>query len=483
MRFIIIFLIIYSSLHSQSTLNCKVSESFFEKKNFEENLSYYPLFKNLSKNYPFLNSYIKINFNNFKHYNDLIKSGDILYCENEDRGQKFHFYPSDIFVENQWYLDKINVFSAWDIFKGDSTFFVAVIDSGVDYLHEDLIDNLKYNYKDPINGIDDDNDGYIDNFYGWDFGSNDNDPYIDGLGPLAHGSSVCGIISSKTNNKIGISSPAFNCKYLPVKITNKSGNITDSNSGILYAAYKGASVINCSFGSSVYSKIEEDIINFITDSLDILVVASAGNESTETLIYPASLDNVIGVCAVDENDEKINISNFGNSFKISAPGSSIFCPTIDNNYTYFSGTSLSSAIVSSAAILLRSFFKNENVTEIKNRIINSTDRINKQNIEFINLLGSGRLNIFEAFNYNELKTTNFEIYPNPSNGIFFITFYSNLNNNLNINIYDFLGKKCYSNNLNSNILNSIDISSLKSGNYIIELKNSEISSFKIINKN
>ena len=69
MRFIIIFLIIYSSLHSQSTLNCKVSESFFEKKNFEENLSYYPLFKNLSKNYPFLNSYIKINFNNFKHYN------------------------------------------------------------------------------------------------------------------------------------------------------------------------------------------------------------------------------------------------------------------------------------------------------------------------------------------------------------------------------------------------------------------------------
>ena len=60
-------------------------------------------------------------------------------------------------------MDKINVFSAWDIFKGDSTFFVAVIDSGVDYLHEDLIDNLKYNYKDPINGIDDDNDGYIDN--------------------------------------------------------------------------------------------------------------------------------------------------------------------------------------------------------------------------------------------------------------------------------------------------------------------------------
>ena len=101
-------------------------------------------------------------------------------------------------------FDKIMAPDAWDTAQGDS-FVVAVVDSGVDYMHDDLKDNLAYNYDDPINGLDDDNDGYIDNYYGWDFGSNDHDPVVDGTNFLAHGSSIWRCCAS-TNNAIGAAS-------------------------------------------------------------------------------------------------------------------------------------------------------------------------------------------------------------------------------------------------------------------------------------
>ena len=123
---------------------------------------------------------------------------------------------------------KIKAELSWDFTHGDSTFVVGVVDSGVDYTHEDLQENLAYNYDDPINGVDDDTDGYIDNYYGWDFGSNDHDPMVDGFSFAAHGSTICGIIAASTDNEIGTSSSAFNCRYLPVKITNSSGQIIDT---------------------------------------------------------------------------------------------------------------------------------------------------------------------------------------------------------------------------------------------------------------
>lgn len=393
----------------------------------------------------------------------LVNCGQIAYWE-EKRIQKFHYLPSDSFLDNQWYIEKVNAEQAWDIAKGDSSYFVGVIDSGVDYEHEDMQTQLAYNYQDPINGIDDDQDGYIDNYYGWDFGAEDNIPFVDPGSVQAHGQSISGVIASKTDNAIGTASLGFNCRYLPVKITNEAGVVVNSNQGIIYAALAGAKVINCSFGSHSYSQAEEDIINLITDSLDVLVVASAGNENQNIAVYPAALDNVLGVCAVDKNDVKLSISNYGTYYDISAPANSIYCPTINNQYAYKSGTSVAAAIVSSAAILLRSHFTTESAAEIKQRIIASSDPIANE------LLGNGRLNLLEAFNYQPATNLQVNIYPNPNRGSFNLSISNLKNNAFQLSIYDVLGNLYYREDfsgIGKSFVEKIELANLHNGYYLV----------------
>ncbi len=431
-----------------------------------KNISVSPLFRN-SNNSVFLNSFVQISPTNPTELDAMVEQGILLYWENK-RVQELYFTPSDESFNQQWYLNKINAPEVWDSTQGDSTYFVGVVDSGVDYHHEDLSGNLAYNYADPINGLDDDNDGYIDNFYGWDFGDLDNDPMVSGS--YAHGSVMCGIIAAQTNNTIGTASTAFNCKYLPVKITNIAGLITDTNAGILYAAQMGAKVINCSFGSTEFSQAEADIITYVTDSLDVLIIASAGNNGLNIPIYPASLTNVIGVCAVDEMDQKIPISNYHTSFDISAPGSSIYGPYIENEYSYKSGTSVATGIVSSAAILLRSYFKTESAEEIRIRILNSADYIDDYNPLYLAQLGTGRLNVLNAI--SEISKNTLEIFPNPSRGIFVLELNLIDYGNYQISIFDVLGKLYYRteffvrSKLHTEHLNLQDI---KQGYYTIEI--------------
>ena len=424
----------------------------------------------------FFSSFLSVEVSDEKLLDALVQSGDVLYWE-KNRSQALHFSPSDPLYTNQWYLDKIKAELSWDFTHGDSTFVVGVVDSGVDYTHEDLQENLAYNYDDPINGVDDDTDGYIDNYYGWDFGSNDHDPMVDGFSFAAHGSTICGIIAASTDNEIGTSSSAFNCRYLPVKITNSSGQIIDTNAGIAYAAQMGVKVINCSFGSFEFSQAEADIITYVTDSMDVLVIASAGNEGMNTEVYPAALANVIGVCAVDENDQKITISNYGASFEISAPGESIYGPFVQNQYSFKSGTSVAAAVVSSAAILLRSYFSSENAVEIRNRILYSADPINNLNINYQNLLGSGRLNLLAAFKYNSAKAPLMKFVPNPSNGEFVINFNLVESGNYQISVFDVLGKlyhreEFFAQNKIQQI--SFDFESIKQGYYTVQLTGSEV---------
>ncbi len=402
--------------------------------------------------HPFLSSFIYINTSKTSFLDNLKSSGVLLYWE-YPRMQQFYFEPSDPSFSLQWHLDRIIAPDAWDTAQGDSSFVVAIVDSGVDYMHDDLKDNLAYNYDDPINGLDDDNDGYIDNYYGWDFGSNDHDPMVDGTNFLAHGSSICGVAAASTNNAIGVASPAFNCRYLPVKITNSEGYLIDTNAGILYGAQMGAQVINCSFGSIEFSQAEADVIQYVTDSMDVLVIASAGNEGLNTDVYPAALDNVIGVCALDENDQKTAISNYSENIDIAAPGASIYGPYVQNQYGSNSGTSVAAAIVSGSAILLRSHFPTENAAQIKARLLNSTDDIYPFNQDYQNLLGTGRLNLASALAY-ELEINNTEsakilgisVFPNPTSGQFHLTFQSHSSIEYQLSVFDVLGKLYYREN-------------------------------------
>ena len=426
----------------------------------------------------FFSKFITVEVDDVKRLNTLVESGDILYWEKQ-RKQTLYYSTNDISYSNQWYLDQINIEDVWDITKGDSSFVVGVVDSGVDYTHQDLQSNLAYNYSDPINGLDDDDDGYIDNYYGWDFGSNDNDPMVDGYSFTAHGSTMCGIVAATTNNEIGTSSAAFNCRYLPVKITDNSGQIIDTNVGIAYAALKGVKVINCSFGSLEYSEAEAEIIAYVTDSMDVLVIASSGNEGMNTKVYPASLEHVVGVCAVDEFDKKTTISNFGTSFNISAPGKSIYAPYVQDEYSYKSGTSVAAAVVSSAAILLRSYFHEESVVEIKNRILASAVNINSENELYKNQLGSGRLDLLAAFEYDRNKLPLFSISPNPSAGIFTADFNILASGNYQISVFDVLGKLYHRRDFftdgNSTKIN-FDLDYLTQGFYTIQLTGNGLNS-------
>ena len=427
---------------------------------------------------PFLSSFIYISTSKTSFLDDLKSSGVLMYWEHS-RTQQFYFEPSDPSFSLQWHLDKIMAPDAWDTAQGDSSFVVAVVDSGVDYMHDDLKDNLAYNYDDPINGLDDDNDGYIDNYYGWDFGSNDHDPMVDGTNFLAHGSSICGVAAASTNNAIGAASPAFNCRYLPVKITNSVGYLIDTNAGILYGAQMGAQVINCSFGSIEFSQAEADVIQYVTDSMDVLVVASAGNEGLNTDVYPAALDKVIGVCALDENDQKIPVSNYSENFDIAAPGASIYSPYVQNQYGSNSGTSVSAAIVSGSAILLRSHFPTENTAQITARLLNSTDDIYSVNQDYQNLLGTGRLNLASALAYDlqtndteSAKNPDISVFPNPSSGQFNLTFQSHLGVEYQLSVFDVLGKLYYRDNFfatEENVHKVLSIKDLNRGYYNIQI--------------
>ncbi|MCK4661226.1 MAG: S8 family peptidase [Bacteroidales bacterium] len=304
--------------------------------------------------------------------------------------------PDDNYnVSNQYYLENIMAYQAWDISKGDTNIIIGIIDTGVDIDHEDLIDNIKYNYNDPINGIDDDNDGFTDNFRGWDLGENDNNPQSNAN---HHGVGVSGIAAATTNNSTGISGVSYNCKFLPVKISDEEGNLTMSYEGIVYAAEHGCNIINCSWGGTNKNPYGQDIVNYATYNKNCLVVAACGNNGDESVFYPASFENVISVAATDVNDIKWTGSNYGIYIDISAPGSNIYLTKNDNSYGSGWGTSYASPIISGSAAIIKSFYPQLTALQIGELLKVSTDIIDTitENISYSEKLGSGRINLYKA---------------------------------------------------------------------------------------
>jgi serine protease len=178
-------------------------------------------------------------------YVEPLYQNDLLYTPNDPEAN-----PSN---GQQTYLEVIRAYEAWDIEKSDTSMVIGIVDTGVNMAHEDL-GNIAFNQDDPINGIDDDGDGYIDNFHGWDIADNDSDPTADGH---PHGSPVTGMSSASTNNGIGMAGAGFKSRYLPVKIAETSSQkLTKDYEGVKYAADHGARVINLSWGGAGnYSRV------------------------------------------------------------------------------------------------------------------------------------------------------------------------------------------------------------------------------------
>jgi len=328
--------------------------------------------------------------------NELYNTGLMEYVQPHYIPQLLQHVPNDPLINNQYYLEKIQAFDAWEISVGDTNTVIGIVDTGTDLYHPDLINSIKYNYDDPINGQDSDNDGFVDNFYGWDLGEGNNMPQYNSSG---HGLHVSGISSATADNGTGIAGTGYKSKFLPVKVDDEYGSLTMAYEGIVYAADRGASVINCSWGRFINpGPYALDIINYAIFNRDVLVVAAAGNSNNDRPIYPAAFENVFSVAATDENDIKAGFSSYGITVDISAPGNNIFSTWQNGSYVASGGTSTAAPVVSGAAAILRSYFHDYNALQIAQLMKVTADNIYEisENSDYKELLGAGRLNLYRA---------------------------------------------------------------------------------------
>jgi serine protease len=306
------------------------------------------------------------------------------------------YQPNDPLKTNQYYLSKIQAYQAWDICKGDTNYVIGIVDTGYDFTHLDLVGSVKYNYNDPIDGIDNDNDGYIDNYMGWNMGVWNNNPQ---WGNVGHGVHVSGIAGATPDNGYGIAGVGFHSKLLPVRVDDVNGVLTKTWEGLIYAADHGANVINCSWGSTFSNgQFGQDIINYATYNKGALVVAAAGNSNNERMFYPASFKNVLCVAATKSNDHKWENSSYYWRVDISAPGHDIYSTWPNGQFISSGGTSMAAPIVSGAAALIWSHYPQMLPQQISHIIKNSTDNIYNigNNAQFMHKLGTGRINMYRA---------------------------------------------------------------------------------------
>ena len=302
------------------------------------------------------------------------------------------------YAPNPEHLNKLAVQDAWQYALdndspagGIADVIVAVIDTGVDYNHEDLRNNIWINTAEiPDNGIDDDGNGYVDDVRGWDCVGNDNDPMDDN----GHGTHVAGIVAAE-NNKVGTVGVAFNCKVMVLKAGTSSGyfNNSDIVEAIQYAYMNGASVINMSFGGySISIAVEDALMDAYNQCV---LVAAAGNDSfcnnlscpthapagQVGVCYPAALPYVIGVMSCDNSGiYRSDFSNFDHKpndsveYEVYAPGEAIPSTWPGNKYARLNGTSMAAPTVAGIAALLRSYYTDREVYSnkyIQSQIVNT----------------------------------------------------------------------------------------------------------------
>ena len=305
------------------------------------------------------------------------------------------YTPNDTIFSSQYYINLIQANNAWDINKGDTNIVVGITDTGWEPTHPDLLPNVKINYNDPINGADDDGDGFTDNYMGWDLGSNDNDATFESA---FHGVSVTGLAAATPDNTAGIAGVGFNTKFLPVKISNNVGVLTQAYQGIVYAADHDCFIINCSWGSFNYSQFGQDIIDYATINKGSLVIGAVGNNDLEVTFYPAGYKGVLSVANSNQNDLKSASSNYGYYVDVSAPGENLWTTYPNGSFGLNGGTSMAAPIVAGGAAILKAQFPSYNNVQIAALLQTTADNLNANNPTYIDKIGSGRINLFTGVN-------------------------------------------------------------------------------------
>eukprot|EP00915_Cephaloidophora_sp_WS-2016_P011880 GHVH01017301.1.p1 GENE.GHVH01017301.1~~GHVH01017301.1.p1 ORF type:complete len:635 (+),score=70.36 GHVH01017301.1:1023-2927(+) len=293
--------------------------------------------------------------------------------------------PNDTQISSQWYHlapNGINTKEYWEMERADELgdseqVVVAVIDSGVDFNHEDMVRRIWINPDEECgNGIDDDQNGYIDDCNGWNFIDNNNQPLDDN----GHGTASATLIAGASNNENGIAGLCWNCKIMPLKAldNNLQGKLSKILLAINYALKKGAKISNHSYGASGDFPALRNAIER-TNLLGMLVIASAGNfgnDSDHKPVYPASFlfPNVISVGATDKRGRNASFTNYGSLVDISAPGVDVLAGTIENGYHHFEGTSFAAPLVTGVLASVYSYLPYISMIELKELMISSASK-------------------------------------------------------------------------------------------------------------
>jgi subtilisin family serine protease len=309
----------------------------------------------------------------------------------------------------------IGVTNAWDLTTGSTNVIVAVVDTGVRYTHKDLVAQMWINPNEiPGNGIDDDNDGYIDNVYGADPFNNDGDPMDD----VGHGTHVAGTIGAAANDgnpHVGVS---WNVRLMAIKVGDDNGlPLTAIIRGIEFAADHGARVMNASFGGYAFSNAEYDALNAARQK-GMLVVAAAGNDDNDNDTFPAypasyNLDNIISVLAMDRRNTRAFFSNYGKrTVHLGAPGVEIFSTFngSDTDYTFLQGTSMAAPHVTGVAALVAAYLPSARAQEIRQRILDGV--VSVPTLADRTITG-GRVNAFRALTRGVDGVMEYSITPAP----------------------------------------------------------------------
>jgi thermitase len=274
--------------------------------------------------------------------------------------------PDDTYFDKQWGMQKVQAPEGWGITTGSPSLTIAILDTGVDPEHPDLIDKI----VDDVNFCD---SPTADDVYG-------------------HGTHVAGIAAASTNNGIGVAGLGYDATIMNVKVLRDNGSGYHSwiAAGIIWAADNGAEVINLSLGGGESSHVLEDAVNYAW-SKGVVVVAAAGNNGNSFPCYPAGYANCIAVAATDAHDEKPLWSNYGDWVDVAAPGTGIYSTLKDDSYGYMAGTSMASPHVAGLAALVFTTVTDVNGNgflndEVRFRIEATSDDIG------ISGIGSGRIN-------------------------------------------------------------------------------------------
>ncbi|UCD74515.1 MAG: S8 family serine peptidase [Phycisphaerales bacterium] len=296
--------------------------------------------------------------------------------------------PNDPFWNSQYGPQIVQAPTAWDTTTGSASIVVAVADTGINFQHQDFQNGMIWTNPGEIpgNGIDDDNNGYIDDVNGWDCLNDDNYPYD----TAGHGSHVAGILGARLNNGLGIAGMA-QVTVMPLQVFNPGGTWEAITEAIYYATDNGAKALNYSGGGYGGTGSLSNACQYAWSN-GTTVVAAAGNNNSSSPFYPAAYTPVLAISGTDSNDNRYGSSNYGNWIDVAAPGVNVFSCWSggSSSYNYATGTSMSSPHACGLVGLMYSVNPNLTPQEVRNLLRDNADDLGAAGFDIY--FGYGRIN-------------------------------------------------------------------------------------------